>query len=114
MDAMTKSIHPLAIAYLEALKAMHDDEYSVASAERYRDARVALFSAGIPIHADDSVDSAIQQDPQYVAVHGLAGLRFKTDTTHAGDGFVWVRPAFTAARVPSSLVIPWPIIKETP
>lgn len=50
--------------------------------------------------------------PQYVAVHGLAGLRFKTDNTAAGDGFVWVRPAFIAARVPASFVIPWPILKD--
>lgn len=45
--------------------------------------------------------------PEYVTVAGLPDLRFMTDATPAGDGFVWLRPAFIAMRVPAYAVIPW-------
>lgn len=46
---MTKNIHPLALAFLEAFKSMHDNEYGTTATEAYRDVRNAWQNAGCPI-----------------------------------------------------------------
>ncbi len=42
-----------------------------------------------------------------VQIRGLPGVRFREDSTPAGNGFVWLRPAFIALRVPVELVEVW-------
>lgn len=63
---MTKNIHPLARTFLEAFKAMHDNEYGTASTEAYRDARNAWQNAGCPIdetaHEFDETYASSQPD----------------------------------------------------
>lgn len=43
----------------------------------------------------------------YVEVVNAPGLRWEQSDTPAGEGFVWLRPAFTAMRTPISMVKPW-------